>query len=169
MQEIFLKKWEKEDAILLAKIANNKNIFDQVRDSFPQPYTLNDALKWIDIHGNKQPCQNYAIWVNNEIVGSIGFVPQEYERRHVTEIGYFIGEAYWGKKIATAAVKILLSIIEKEKKYSRIEAYVYAKNMASMKVLQKNNFFLECIQHKAAIKNNTIEDIYVWVKFLETT
>ncbi|WP_298300508.1 GNAT family N-acetyltransferase [Hydrotalea sp.] len=168
MQELILKKWQKTDAAALVFIANNRNIFDQVRDSFPQPYTVNDALKWIEIHGTKHPCQNYAIWLDEQLVGSIGFVPQEYERRHVAEIGYFIGEPFWGKQIATTAIQQLLTIMQQEKKYSRIEAYVYGKNTASMKVLKKNQFFLEGIQHKAAIKNNKIQDIYIWVRFLET-
>ncbi|MBY0348235.1 MAG: GNAT family N-acetyltransferase [Hydrotalea flava] len=167
MLPVTLKIWHKTDAAALAVIANNRNIFNQVRDSFPQPYTVTDALKWIEIHGSKNPYQNYAIWVDDQLVGSIGFVPQEHERGHVVEIGYFIGEPFWGKGIATAAIEKLLQLLEQNKTYLRIEACVFSKNTASMKVLQKNKFYLEGIQHKAAIKNNVMLDIYIWVKFLQ--
>lgn len=60
MLPVTLKIWHKTDAAALAVIANNRNIFNQVRDSFPQPYTVTDALKWIEIHGSKNPYQNYA-------------------------------------------------------------------------------------------------------------
>ena len=36
-----------------------------------------------------------------------------------------------------------------------------------MKALQKAGFYLEGIQRKAAIKNNKVMDIYVWVKLIE--
>jgi RimJ/RimL family protein N-acetyltransferase len=38
--------------------------------------------------------------------------------------------------------------------------------VASVKVLQKNGFFLEGIQHKADIKNYEMQNVLVWVKFL---
>lgn len=163
---VTLKPWNKNDAAALANIADNKKIFMQVRDSFPQPYTLTDALKWIDAHLQTSKATNFAIWYNNELAGSIGYVPQENERRHIAEIGYFIGEVFWGKQIATKAVEQLLQLIQEQQKFYRIEAYVFEKNVASIKVLQKNGFFLEGIQHKAAIKNNEMQNVLVWVKFL---
>ncbi len=51
--EIFLRPWKKEDASQLAKVANNKNIWNNVRDSLPHPYTLKDAEEWI-AHCRKQ-------------------------------------------------------------------------------------------------------------------
>jgi RimJ/RimL family protein N-acetyltransferase len=84
---VTLKPWNKNDAAALANIADNKKILMQVRDSFPQPYTLTDASKWIDAHLQTSKATNFAIWYNNELAGSIGYVPQENERRNIAEIG----------------------------------------------------------------------------------
>ncbi|HET9826384.1 MAG TPA: GNAT family protein, partial [Chitinophagaceae bacterium] len=78
-----------------------------------------------------------------------------------------IGEEYWGKGIATEAIRQLVEYIQKKFDVVRVYAEVFAYNKASMKVLEKNGFYLECIRKKAAIKNNVILDDYVWVKLLE--
>ena len=46
----------------------------------------------------------------------------------------------------------------------RIEAGVFSFNKPSMRVLEKNNFYLECIKKNAVIKNDKIIDDYIWVK-----
>jgi ribosomal-protein-alanine N-acetyltransferase len=80
------------------------------------------------------------------------------------EIGYFIGEPYWGKGIATKAVESMLAYIEKQFDVVRIFAEVFEHNKASMRILRKNGFHLESIRQKAVIKDGVIMDDYVWVK-----
>ncbi|MNY55066.1 hypothetical protein D3C86_1910110 [compost metagenome] len=48
---------------------------------------------------------------------------------------------------------------------TRMEAGVFEFNKASMKVLEKNGYTLECIHEKSVIKNNNVYDEYIWVKF----
>ena len=45
----------------------------------------------------------------------------------------------------------------------RIEAGVFDFNKPSMRVLEKNNFFLEGVRKKAVFKNGKIIDDYIWV------
>jgi len=47
---------------------------------------------------------------------------------------------------------------------TRIFAGVFENNKASMKILEKNNFVLECIKQKAVFKNNQILDEYYYAK-----
>ncbi len=82
------------------------------------------------------------------------------------EIGYFIGEPYWGKGIATEAVRQLVEYIRGRFPVHRLFAGVFGHNTASMKVLQKNGFYLESIHRKALFKNNALLDEYVWVRLL---
>jgi ribosomal-protein-alanine N-acetyltransferase len=165
--EVFLRLWKKEDAKQLAYVANNKNIWNNLRDGIPYPYYVADAEKWIAHCSRQKPPLNFAIIYNNIVVGSIGCIPKTDVYSKTMEVGYFIGEAYWHLGIATSAVQILINYIEKEFDVVRLVAEVFAFNKASMHVLHKNGFYLESIRRKSAFKNNIIVDDYVWVKFLE--
>lgn len=165
--KILLRKWEKDDIELLATLANNKNISDNMSDRFPHPYSVKDAENWIALNENKNPVVNFAIEVNGELAGGCGMMLMEDVYRHTAEIGYWIAESFWGKGIATEAVRLLLLEIKINfPGVIRVFAKPYAFNKASMKILEKNGFHLECIRKKAVIKNNTVMDDHVWVKLL---
>jgi RimJ/RimL family protein N-acetyltransferase len=166
-QRIQLRPWKKEDAGQLTSIANNKKIWLNVRDHFPHPYTVSDALKWVEHTSTQLPPQNMAITVDDNIAGGIGLILKEDVYRKSIEIGYFLGEQYWGKGIATKAVAILLNYIGEHFDVVRVYAEVFAYNTASMRVLEKNGFHLESVREKAVIKNKVIMDDYVWVKLLK--
>jgi RimJ/RimL family protein N-acetyltransferase len=91
---------------------------------------------------------------------------QEDVYKNAVELGYFIGEPYWGKGIATEAIKVLVAHINQNDKVDRVFARVFEHNKASMKALQKAGFYLEGIQRKAASKNNAVLDVYVWARLL---
>ncbi len=166
MSKIFLRPWQHEDAQELSAVANNMNVWNNVRDYLPHPYTVSDAHQWIAHCKVQEIAVNFAIIFEDKLAGSIGCVPQTDVYRKAIEIGYFIGEPFWGKGIATESVRILLDYIKTRFDVVRIYAEVFEHNKASMKVLQKNGFHLESIRRKAAIKNNIIIDDYVWVKLL---
>jgi ribosomal-protein-alanine N-acetyltransferase len=165
-EKLLIRQWKKEDAASLTAIANNKNVWLNLRDAFPHPYTLGDAFAWIEHTSKAKPIENFAIEYNGSIAGSIGVVPRADVYRKTIEIGYFIGEKYWGKGIATKAVSLLLDYIKQHFSVVRIYAEVFEHNKSSMKVLEHNGFHLESIRKKAVIKNNAILDDYVWVKLL---
>jgi ribosomal-protein-alanine N-acetyltransferase len=164
MNSIVLRPWQKQDAQDLAAVANNRNVWNNVRDALPNPYTVMDALQWIAHVNDQEPVVNFAIVYKGQAVGSIGCVPKADVSRKSIEIGYFVGEHYWGKGIATEAVRLLVDFIETRMDINRIYAHVFAYNQSSMKVLQKNGFYLESIQRKAVYKNNQVTDDYIWVK-----
>jgi RimJ/RimL family protein N-acetyltransferase len=163
---IQLRVWQKDDAQQLAAIANNKNIWSNVLDSFPSPYTVMDALQWINKESTAQPVTKFAIEFQGNVVGGIGMILNDDVYRNTVELGYFVGETFWGKGIATNAIQTIVEHIQKNYSVNRVMARVYAHNKASMKALQKAGFHLEGIQEKAAIKNNLLIDVFVWVKFI---
>jgi RimJ/RimL family protein N-acetyltransferase len=164
---VILREWKKSDAPALAKIANNKNIWDNVRDRLPCPYKKKDAKEWLALVKKQKTVTTFCIEADGELVGSIGITLRDDVYRKTAEIGYFIGEEYWGKGLATEAVRQMLLHVQKNFDVVRIFAEVFEYNKASMKALEKNGFYLECIRKKAAIKNDVILDDYVWVKLLE--
>jgi RimJ/RimL family protein N-acetyltransferase len=164
--KVNLREWRKSDADALSKIANNKKIWDNVRDKLPYPYTIKDAKKWLALVKKQKVVTTFCIEANDEIAGSIGFTLKEDVYRKNAELGYFVGEKFWGKGIATEAVKQMVNYIQTNFDVVRICAEVFEYNKASMKVLEKNGFYLETVRKKAAFKNNVILDDFIWVKII---
>jgi len=165
--QVTLREWKRSDADALAAIANNKKIWDNVRDLLPFPYTKKDAKEWLELVKKQKTVTTFCIEVDGKLAGSIGVTLKDDVYKKTAEIGYFIAEEYWGKGAATEAIKQMVSFVQKEFDIVRIYAEVFEFNRASMKALEKNGFYLESIRKKAAFKNNMIVDDYVWVKLLE--
>jgi [ribosomal protein S5]-alanine N-acetyltransferase len=166
-QGVQIRPWRPEDASVLATICNNKKIWLNVRDRFPHPYTVGNAVEWIAFTLHQKPIQNMAITYNEKIAGSIGVMLKDDVYRKSIEIGYFVGEEFWGKGIATAAVDLIIGYIKAHFDIIRVYAEVFDHNTASMKVLEKNGFHLEGIRERAVVKNNIVMDDHIWVKFLD--
>ncbi len=161
---IKLRRWYREDAQQLAAIANNRNVWINLRDAFPHPYTVMNAIQWIEKCATESPVLNFCIDYGGKVAGSIGIVPKEDVYRKTIKIGYFIGEPYWNKGITTNAVGQILHYLKNEFDLIRIYAEVFEHNKGSMRVLQKNGFHLEGIRKSSVIKDGKIIDDYVWVK-----
>ncbi|HTH30175.1 MAG TPA: GNAT family N-acetyltransferase [Lacibacter sp.] len=161
-----LRPWIENDLAPLVSLANNKEIYDQVRDLFPHPYTLEDGKYWLSVNVGITPVLNFVIEVDGQFAGSIGMVPQTDVYRCNMEIGYWLGQAFWGNGVATKAVELIVNLIWHQYPHvQRIYANTYESNEASQQVLRKNDFILECVHKKGVIKNNKLLDEYVWVKF----
>lgn len=160
---VIIRPWEKQDAEELAGVANNKKIWNNLRDSIPSPYSIEDAHQWIANVNKDAPTTSFAIVWEGKVAGTVGCILGKDNSRKTIEIGYFVGEAFWGKGIATEAVKQMLLYIIQTFDCIRVEAHVFAHNKASMKVLKKNGFYLEAILRKAVIKNNEVMDDHIWV------
>src|SRR6476646_8214035 len=98
-----IRSWHPGDATSLARHANSRNIWLNVRDRFPHPYTCADAERWVAMAPTAEPETQFAIEVDGEAVGGMGVFLQEDVERYSAEIGYWLGEAYWGRVIGTAA------------------------------------------------------------------
>jgi [ribosomal protein S5]-alanine N-acetyltransferase len=166
VMKIIIRPWKKEDIHLLAAIANNINVWNNVRDRLPHPYTEKDAEAWINFTLSQNPLTHFAIEADDVPVGSIGFLLKDDVYKKNIEIGYFLGEPYWGKGIATEAVKQLVALLVADYDVIRIYAAVFENNKGSMRVLEKNGFELEAIHRKSVFKNNVLLDEYVWAKLI---
>lgn len=163
---VTLRTWQKDDRYVLAELANNINIWNNVRDRLPYPYKVQHAASFIKFYRRQTPSQSLAIEMEGRLVGSVGIELQEDIGRISAELGYWIGEPYWGKGIATEAVgKMIGYAFGNFPQVIRLYAKVFDFNTASMIVLEKNGFHLEAIHRKSAIKNNSIHDEYLWVRF----
>lgn len=164
--DIILRKWCIDDSKPLANIANNKKISDNLRDGFPHPYRLSDADDWIKMVLQKEtPSFFFAIDYNNELAGSIGAVIKEDIYRKTAEIGYFLGESFWGKGIATRSIKLMVDILFKQTDVVRIYAEPFFHNKASRSALDKAGFEHEATLKKNIFKNGVIMDSCIYACF----
>jgi len=155
---IRLRPFRLEDKERLVELGNNKNISDNLTDGFPHPYTLDAAIKFIDESLKNDPIRRFAIEEDGVYVGNIGLHPSDDIYRFNAEIGYFIGEPYWNRGIATKAINIMCKYGFEVMKLKRIHAGVFAYNPTSRHVLEKCGFEFEGTFKKGLFKKDEFHD-----------
>ncbi|HEV7350577.1 GNAT family N-acetyltransferase [Telluribacter sp.] len=165
---ILLRPYRYNDAGNLALYANNPRIAANVRDSFPSPYTLEDARKWIDFCVYGQSADTHlsrAIVQDDQLVGGIGVVRQKDVYRYSAEIGYWLAEPFWGRGLVTEAIREFTAEAFSVFDIQRLYAGVFSFNRSSMRVLEKAGYALEAIHQQAIFKEGTFWDEHLYVKF----
>jgi RimJ/RimL family protein N-acetyltransferase len=153
-----VRSWELSDVDALAQYANNYNIWLNLRDAFPHPYTKQHAREFIRAIRQRSPETTFAIAVGEEAVGSIGFVLHPDVERVSAEIGYWLGEPFWGLGITTDALRAVTDHAVAVHGFTRVYALPFAWNTASCRVLEKAGYVLEARLRRSAIKNGTVTD-----------
>ena len=153
-----VRSWRMGDAEALARHANNHKIWINLRDAFPHPYTLNDAREFIKGLRSRAPETTFAIAVNGEAAGSVGFVLRHDVERVSAEIGYWLAEPFWGRGIASEALAAMTDYAITTHRLTRIYALPFAWNVASCRVLEKTGYLLEARLRRSAIKSGVITD-----------
>ncbi|NER79953.1 MAG: GNAT family N-acetyltransferase [Leptolyngbya sp. SIO1D8] len=161
---ITLRDYEKSDIARLVLLANNKNVSRYLIDTFPYPYTDKDAEWWLETGNTASNTVTKVIQQNDEFVGSVGITPQIGWRQHVAEIGYWIGEAYWGQGITTEALRLMTDDALFSLGYHKLFAPVLGPNKASMRVLEKCGYELEGILKQEVYKDGQYFDIHHYAK-----
>lgn len=154
------------DAEALVRYANNRHVSINLRDSFPYPYTLHDAKKWLRVAAKHSPETVWAIASSRELIGGIGIHIQPDVFRHSAELGYWLGEPFWGRGIASAATKAVVDYAFTNLELTRIFAGVFEWNPVSARVLEKTGFRVESRMRKAVVKDgkNIDQLMYVMLK-----
>ena len=157
-----LRRWKLTDTRRLAENANNINIWNNVRDYFPHPYSEKDAKVFINMTLQSKQPSDFAIVINDEAAGGIGFIQGKDVERLNAEIGYWLGEKYWGKGIMTNVLKDVADYIFTNTEIIRLFTCVFEYNIGSMKVLEKSGFRKVGVFKNAAIKNGKIIDMHYY-------
>jgi RimJ/RimL family protein N-acetyltransferase len=153
-----LRPWRPADADALVKYANNPNIARNLRDRFPHPYTLRDAKAFIHSCAAAQPPVSFAIVVHDEAVGGIGISPGSDVERFSAEIGYWLGEPFWGRGITVEAVQLMSAYAFTTCGLLRLFALPFAENRQSTRVLEKAGYTREGIMRGSAVKAGAVRD-----------
>lgn len=161
--EIALRQWCLDDANQLVSIADNPNVSRYLRNIFPNPYTLLDARQFIEFClSNTKKDLFFAIEIDGKAAGgaNIGFGSDVNEK--MADIGYWIGEAYWGQGIGPEAVNQLCQIAFKQNDIERVEAEIFSDNIKSRRVLEKCNFQLDGTLRNRVYKHGRFYDSQIY-------
>jgi len=157
-----LRPWNISDLDNLVKYANNWNIAKNMTDQFPYPYSEKDGKAFIEMATKDNPIHIFAIDVDGQAVGGIGIHPQGDIHRKNAELGYWLAEPFWGQGIISNSIKSIVDFAFETYAINRVFARPYGTNIASQKVLEKNNFVLEGKFDQVLIKDNNLLDELVY-------
>jgi [ribosomal protein S5]-alanine N-acetyltransferase len=146
------------DARSIAAHANNRNIWINLRDRFPHPYRLRDAQAFIRAARRQRPETTFAIALDGQAIGTIGFSPQPDVERVSAEIGYWLAEPFWGRGIATDVVVAVTRYAIEHHHLTRVFGRCFAWNAASCRVFEKAGYAFEGRLRRAAVKGGGIID-----------
>jgi RimJ/RimL family protein N-acetyltransferase len=153
-----VRSWKREDEEALSRYADNRRIWINLRDRFPHPYRRQDARRWLAQVLGARPETSFAIDVGHEAIGGIGYTIQEDVHYRSAELGYWLGEPFWGRGIATAAVRAVTERAFASHDLSRIYATVFEWNPASARVLEKAGYALEGRLRRSVTKDGRTID-----------
>jgi RimJ/RimL family protein N-acetyltransferase len=153
-----VRSWRASDADALAKYANNRKIWLNLRDAFPHPYSKKDARQFLRLAMARTPETWFAIALSDEAIGGVGFTMHPDVERVSAEIGYWLAEPFWGRGIVTEALAAVTAHAIEQHGLTRIYAVPFAWNAASCRVLEKAGYVLEGRLRKSAIKDGQLTD-----------
>jgi len=162
-ERLLLRGWEPRDLDTLVELADNRAVAINLRDHFPNPYTRADGEAWLALQETVGD-QHFAIEYHGGPVGGIGIVPMRDVHRRGAEIGYWLGEPFWGRGIATEALRAVTQHVLGAGQLVRLQACVYSWNPASARVLEKAGYLLEGTLRRAVIKFDQEGDVQIWAR-----
>jgi [ribosomal protein S5]-alanine N-acetyltransferase len=166
-ENVTLREFTTDDKFRLTELANNPNIAVNLRDGFPNPYTIADAENFLEKYAGSEGSQIFAIEYNGVYVGNIGLHKGTDVYRLSAEIGYFLGEPYWNLGIMTKAVNLICDYGFKNLDIVRIHAGIFEFNPASMRVLEKCGFKRESVAEKAIFKKGKVYNEIRYAKLID--
>ena len=162
-----LRPWQEGDESALVEHGNNYQIWQNVRDRFPHPYTLQDARLWVQVADKDPSSLNLAITLNDEAIGATGVIFKDDVYHRSAEIGYWLGEAYWNRGVVSHAVKALTDYVLTNTDICRIYAGVFEYNIASARVQEKAGYEFEARLRKSVTKESRTVDELIYARVIE--
>ena len=162
-----LRSFRPDYAASLAKYANNRSVSRNLRDRFPYPYRIGDAEGFIRLASEQDPETMFAIASDAEAIGGIGLELYADVHRRSAQVGYWLGEPFWGRGIATLALEAITGYAFARFDLARVYAYVYEWNPASARVLEKAGYEYEGRLRKSITKDGQIIDQWLYAMVRE--
>lgn len=165
--EYVIRDWERKDAAAVARHADNPRVAMWLRNRFPHPYTKGDAAAFLAAVARQSVRTNFAIATITEAIGGIGLEFGQDVHRFTAELGYWLGEPFWGRGIMSGAVSHFTHWAFTHLDLHRIYATVFSGNLASARVLEKAGYRREGCLRASVFKDGQIRDQWVYAKIRE--
>jgi RimJ/RimL family protein N-acetyltransferase len=156
--ECVVRSYRADDAASLAKHGNNRRIWENLRDRFPHPFTEAHGAAYIAHVLQDQDAASFAIDVGGQAVGGISLNVGTDIERIGAEIGYWLGEEFWGRGIATAAIRLVTEFAFRDRGLVRVFAVPFTTNIGSIRALEKAGYQREGVMRRSALKDGAVRD-----------
>lgn len=162
--EYCVRSFTAGDLDAIVKYADNRRIAMNLRDRFPHPYTRADAAAFLEAVWAQQPESDFAIASRTEVIGGIGLHRLSDVHRLSAEVGYWLGEPYWGRGITTRALRALTEWAFATSPLERLHAGVFELNAGSIRVLEKAGYQLEGRLRRSVVKDGKVIDQLLYAR-----
>lgn len=163
-----LRPLAEADAPVFSAHADDYDIWLNLRDRFPHPYTVDHARAYIAALAARPVQTSFGIIVDGEAAGSISLMPGEDVERATAEIGYWLGRRFWGRGVVTEAVRAVTRYAFEALAMHRVFAVPFVRNAASSRVLEKAGYVCEGRMRRSAIKAGEILDQWLYAAYDES-
>jgi RimJ/RimL family protein N-acetyltransferase len=160
-----LRPLQPGDASSLARHADDREVWVNLRDLFPHPYSLADAEAYIAHVAAQQPVTSFGIVVDGDAIGGVGLMLGHDIERGNAEIGYWIGREYWGRGIITQAIRGATGYAFTALGLHRVFAVPFVRNAASIRALEKVGYVREGAMRRSALKDGQLLDQYLYAAY----
>lgn len=131
-----------EDVHAVAELANNRKIAEMTAN-LPFPYRPSHAHAFVETLGATPDATTFALLLKGgegqlEFIGMCGFARRPTEI--APELGYWVGEPYWGQGLATEAARAVIDYAFSETAIDVLSGAARVVNPASRRVLEKCGF-----------------------------
>jgi [ribosomal protein S5]-alanine N-acetyltransferase len=162
LQNCVVRSFRPGDETTLARNANDRRIWRNLKDTFPHPYTVDHAREWVRFNLAENPTHHFAIAVDDEVVGGIGLEFKPDIWRYSAELGYWLAPSYWGRGIMSSVLKAVVDHSFATFNLNRLWAGAFDWNPASVRVLEKAGFVFEARLNKSAFKDGEFVDELIY-------
>ena len=164
--EVQLVSWAPQHLQELVAQANDRAVWRNLFDTFPHPYTPEDAEFWIQHTAESEPSCHLCILVGGRVAGGIGIEVGSGTESKTGQFGYWLGTEYWGRGIATTAASAMVSHARLRMPLARLQAPIFAWNPRSMRVVEKAGFHREAVLRSNVFKDGELIDSVLYALIL---
>mgnify|MGYP002640191016 CR=1 FL=1 len=160
-ERLLLRKFQVTDASVIQELAGAYEVAEMTLN-IPHPYLEGMAEIWMESHQEEFEAGMGIVFAIEEsqtkkLAGAIGLVVTK--RFNRGELGYWVGQPYWGKGYATEAAHELLRYGFETIKLNKISATHMTRNPASGRVMQKIGMEKEGVLKQHALKWDQFVDL----------
>lgn len=159
---ITLRDYREADIDAIHQLLNNYDVSRFLSSRIPFPYTREDAVWWVNTGSQNEITR--VIVFNQQLAGIIGVARGPHENYRCGELGYWLGEPFWGRGLATLAVSRMTEMIFNETDIVRLFAPIYDCNKASMRVVEKCGYKLEGVAKTSIFKDGRFYDEHIYAR-----